>query len=100
MAGTPFDRAALAGQVSGRGEEPRLDQEAAERVQSRVRSGEVEVLVDENDLPRRVRATVDFGAAVAPELQRALGPYAGVRMEVTLQVRAPGGPVSRPVLPG
>jgi hypothetical protein len=94
------DLAALAGQVSGRGEEPRLDQEAAERVQSRVRSGEVEVLVDENDLPRRVRATVDFGAAVAPELQRALGPYAGVRMEVTLQVRAPGGAVSRPVLPG
>jgi hypothetical protein len=93
------DLAVLAGQVSGRGEGPRLDEEAAERVQSHVRSGDAEVLVDEDDLPRRVRATVDFGAAVAPELQQALGPYAGVRMEVTLEVRAPGRPVSPPVLP-
>lgn len=93
------DLAVLAGQVSGRGGGPRLDEEAAERVRSRVRSGDVELLVDEDDLPRRVRATVDFGAAVAPELEEALGPYAGVRMEVTLEVRAPGRPVAPPVLP-
>lgn len=93
------DLAALAGQVSGQAGPRPLDREEAERVQSRLREGDVEILVDEDDLPRRVRATADFGAAVAPELQRALGPYAGVRMELTLEIRAPGQPVAPPVLP-
>jgi hypothetical protein len=93
------DLAALAGELSGQESAPRLDEESAERVQSRLRSGEVEVLVDEEDVPRRVRATADFGAAVAPELRRALGPYAGASIEVTLEVRAPGRPVARPALP-
>ena len=93
------DLAALAGELSGQDDAPRLDEDSAQRVQSRLRSGDVEILVDDDDLPRRVRATADFGAAVAPELQRALGPYAGARLEVTLEVRSPGRPVTRPALP-
>jgi hypothetical protein len=92
------DLAALASEMSGESATA-LDENAARRVQAHVRSGDVEVLVDENDLPRRVRATVDFGAAVAPELQQALGPYAAANLEVTLEVRAPGAPVPPPSLP-
>lgn len=91
------DLAVLAGQVSGQ-EPSRLEGESAERVRSRVRSGDVEMLVDENDLPRRVRATVDFGSTVAPEVQKALGPYAAARLEVILEIRAPGAPVTPPSL--
>jgi hypothetical protein len=92
------DLAVLASQLAP-GEPARpLDDEAKRRVQSRVRSGDVEVLVDRDDLPRRVRATADFGSTVAPELQRALGPYAGASMEVTLEIRAPGRPVTPPSL--
>lgn len=93
------DLSVLAGQVSGQGEGQRLEGEAAERVRSRVRSGDVEILVDDDDLPRRVRATVDFGTTVAPEVQQALGPYAAARLEVMLEVRAPGQPVPPPSLP-
>lgn len=92
------DLARLADQVSGQAPTEPLDDEARERIQSRVRSGDVEVLVDPDNLPRRMRATVDFGATVAPELQRALGPYAGARMEVTLEIRDPGRPVTPPSL--
>jgi hypothetical protein len=92
------DLALLADQVSGQERSQPLDDEAKKRVQSRVRSGDVEVLVDSDDLPRRVRATVDFGATVSPELQRALGAYAGAGMEVTLEIRAPGRPVTPPSL--
>jgi hypothetical protein len=93
------DLAALAGELSGQDSAPRLDEESAERVRSRLQSGDVEILVDGDDLPRRVRATADFGATVAPELRRALGPYAGASIEVTLEVRAPGQPVALPAMP-
>ncbi len=93
------DLSMLAGQVSGQGEGQRLTGEAAARVRSRVRSGDVEILVDEDDLPRRVRATVNFGSTVAPEVQQALGPYAAARLEVVLEVRAPGQPVPPPSFP-
>jgi hypothetical protein len=93
------DLAILARQVSGQGGAAPLDDEAAARLQANVRSGDVEVLVDESDLPRRVRATVDFAPAAGPEVQRALGPYAGARLELMLEVREPGAPVPAPSLP-
>lgn len=92
------DLAVLADQVSGQRRAPTLDEEAKRRVRARVRSGDVEVLVDDNDLPRRIHATVDFGAPVAPELERALGPYAGASLEVTLEIRGPGQRVAPPDL--
>ncbi len=93
------DLAVLADQLSARRQTEPLDEEEGRSVQSRVRSGDVEVLVDDDDLPRWVRANVDFGATVAPEVQRALGPYAGASIEVTLEIRAPGRPFPPPDLP-
>jgi hypothetical protein len=93
------DLSVLAGQVGGQADPPRLDEEAAARVPSAVLSGGVEILVDGDDLPRRVRATTDFGSAVSPDVQRALGPYAAAQLEVVLEVRSPGAPVPPPSLP-
>ena len=93
------DLARIGAQVGG--ENPTdLDGDAAARLDRLARSSEVVVEVAEDDLPRSIKAVVDFGARVPDELREALGPYAAARIELTLtlerlteplKVQAPGG---------
>lgn len=93
------DLAVLTSQVAGApGIEP-VDEGAADRLRELVRSSSIEVLVGRaDDVPRRLAASVAFGTEVADELRGALGPYAGVTLDVELTVDAPGEPVPVPAL--
>ena len=79
------DLARIGAQVGGGGQGPApLGGDAARRLARLARSSRVAVEVAEDDLPRSVKATVDFGARVPDELRTALGPYAAPRLELTL----------------
>lgn len=79
------DLARIGSQVGGGGVGPApLSGDAARRLAGLARSSRVEVEVAEDDLPRSVKAVVDFGARVPDELRTALGPYAAPRLELTL----------------
>lgn len=80
------DLARIGAQVGG-GEGPaKLEGAAARRLDSMARSSEVVVELAEDDLPRSLRAVVDFGGRVPDELREALGRYAAARLELTLSL--------------
>lgn len=89
------DLFALAGSVGGTGL-PRLERAEADQLRNAVRSSHVEVLTGAKDgIPRTIRLVVEF-AVSDPALARTLGPLAGARLEVLLDVRRPNQPVDLP----
>ena len=78
------DLARIGEQVGGGTGGQRLDAAAAERLSALARASQVVVELGADDLPRSLRAVVDFGGRVPDELREALGPYASPRMELTL----------------
>lgn len=80
------DLARISGQVAGAGDAEELAGDAARRVRRLVRHSEFTAEVDRAGLPRNLRAVVEFGGDLPPELRAALGPYASPRLEVTLSV--------------
>ena len=91
------DLARITDQLGGvEGKAPEGD--AADRLERLVRASEVVVEVGGDDLPRSVRALVDFGGSVPDDLRRALGPYASPRFELTVSLSPLEGPlvVERP----
>lgn len=87
------DLARLAGQVGGVDSEP-LDDEAAQRLDRLARASEATVELGDDDLPRSVRAVVDFGGTVPDDLRRALGQYAAARLELTVALERLEGPLT------
>ena len=88
------DLARIGAQVGG-GEGPgNLDREAARRLDGLARSSEVVVELAEDDLPRNLRAVVDFGGRVPDELRQALGRYASARIQLTLSLERITEPLS------
>lgn len=63
-----------------------LDGDAAESLRRQVRHSEMVVETGADDLPRSVRATVDFGGDLPPKLAEVLGPYASTRILLTLGI--------------
>jgi hypothetical protein len=80
------DLARIASQVGGSEDVGPLDGDAAERLAGLVRSSDIEVVIGEDDLPRSVDATIDFGAEVPDELTEALGPYAAARLHLVVEL--------------
>ena len=78
------DLARISRQAGAAGQE--LSEDAAQRLNDLARSSAVSVELGEDDLPRVVRAVLDFGANVPEALADALGPYAAARMELTIQL--------------
>ena len=78
------DLARLTEQVGGGDGAGKLDAKSAERLAALARSTELAVELGKDDLPRSVRAVVDFGATVPDRLREALGPFASARLEFTL----------------
>lgn len=70
----------------GAGATGKLEAAAARRLQEMARTSELSVEVGPDDLPRKLRAVVDFGATVPEELREALGPYASARLQLTLTI--------------
>lgn len=81
------DLARISGQAAGATTGDTLDGDSARRLQRLVRSSEFTAELDRAGLPRNLRAVVDFGRDLPPELRAALGPYASPRLEVTLAVQ-------------
>ena len=63
-----------------------LDGDAAERLRRQVQRSEMTVEMGADDLPRTVRATVDFGDDVPSRLSEVLGPYASTRIHLILGI--------------
>ena len=82
------DLARIVSQVGGGGDGEVPSGEDAERLRSLVRSSRAEVVVGEDDLPRAIDLTVDFGGEVPEELIDALGPYAAATLELHLELEA------------
>ena len=82
------DIARLAAQVTGGGEVEPLDDDTAEELAGLVRSSAIEVEIDEDDLPRSIDATIDFGADIPDALEDALGPYAATTLQLTVSLEA------------
>lgn len=80
------DLARIGAQVAGGTAPDRLDGDAARRLGRLARSSRVVVEVAADDLPRSVRAVVDFGGRVPEALRQALGPYAAARLELTVSL--------------
>ncbi|HVE45541.1 MAG TPA: hypothetical protein VNA57_02175 [Acidimicrobiales bacterium] len=78
------DLARVGEQVGGGGGGKELDSAAAGRLQRLARSSELTVELGADDLPRSLKAVVDFGDSVPEELRQTLGQYASVRLELTL----------------
>ena len=97
------DLARIVSQVAGAGDAAAPSGDDADRLRSLVRSSDAEVVVGEDDLPRTIDLTVDFGGEVPDELVDALGPYAAATLELhleldaideDLEVDAPGAAIS------
>ena len=80
------DLSRLASQVGGGGDLEPVEGEDADRLAALVRSSEIEVIVGEDDLPRSVDATIDFGGDVPEELVDALGPYAAATLRLIVEL--------------
>ncbi|HET9769757.1 MAG TPA: hypothetical protein VFS16_02620 [Acidimicrobiia bacterium] len=86
------DLARISGQTGGGGNVDALDGDSSERIRGLVRHSEFTAELDRGDLPRSLRAVVDFGLRPAAELKSALGAYAAPRLEVSLAVEPAAGP--------
>jgi hypothetical protein len=80
------DLARISGQTGGGLGALALDGESSERLGRLVRQSEFTAELDRSDLPRSLRAVVDFGLEPTAELKDALGAYAAPRLEVSLAV--------------
>jgi hypothetical protein len=80
------DLARIGAQAGGGGRGERLDDDAAARLRTMARSSEFVAELGPDDLPRSLRAVVDFGGRVPDEVREALGPYASARLELTLSL--------------
>jgi len=80
------DLARIAAQVGGGEDIGALDDAAAERLAGLVRSSEIEVVIGDDDLPRSVDASLDFGSDVPDELVDVLGPYAAARLHLLVEL--------------
>jgi hypothetical protein len=80
------DLARIASQVAAAGEVGELEGDDAERLAGLVQSSAIEVVIGEDDLPRSVDATIDFGATVPDELAAALGPYAAAQLRLVVEL--------------
>jgi len=87
------DLARLGAQVGGETEPTALDDDASDRLDRLVRASEITVELGPGDLPRRLVATLDFGAEVPSDLEEVLGPYASTQLVLTLEVRASDRPL-------
>lgn len=75
------------GEQAGGGEGGgRLDADGARRLSDLAAAREVVVELGADDLPRSLRAVVDFAGRVPDELREALGAYASPRLELTLSL--------------
>lgn len=92
------DLSVMAAQIAGQTPEPPLDETAAERIRSVVQESAAEVTVDEDDLPRSVRVSLDFRGQPPPQLADAFGSLAGVTLELDLTISRPNQPVTPPAL--
>jgi len=81
------DLVRISGQATGSGAIGALDGDSARRLGRLVRQSEFVAELDRRDLPRDLRAVVDFGGRLPDELRAALGPYASPRLEVTVAVQ-------------
>lgn len=76
----------IASQVAGASTKA-ISGEDAERIAAAVTSSEIKLTTagDSNDL-RSISAFVEFGARVPPELRKALGNYAGARLDLSVKI--------------
>ena len=81
------DLARINAQAAGTEAGKSLDGDRARRLDRLARQSEFTAELDHNDLPRQLRATLDFGPEMPAELRAALGPYASPRLEVSLSVQ-------------
>jgi len=80
------DLARISGQTGGLGAVGPLDGDGGRRLQRLVRHSDFTAELDRADLPRTLRAVVEFDRELPAELRAALGPYASPRLEITLAV--------------
>lgn len=80
------DLSRLASQVGGTGDLDPLEGDDAERLAALVQSSDIEVVIDDDDLPRSVDATIEFGTEVPDELVDALGPYAAATLRLVVEL--------------
>lgn len=80
------DLARIVSQVAGAGDAEAPSGDDADRLRSLVRSSEAEIVVGEDDLPRSIDLSVDFGGEVPDELVDAIGPYAAATLELHLDL--------------
>ncbi|HYD10473.1 MAG TPA: hypothetical protein VEA78_10250 [Acidimicrobiales bacterium] len=92
------DLSSILAQASGGAELAAPEGDAADRLRELVRESSAEVVVGDDDLPRTIDLTVDFGGEVPDELVDVLGPYAAAtltlhveleRIDGDLEVEAP-----------
>ena len=88
------DLARVIAQTDGR-PAPALTGDQADALRALVRASSIRVLLHGDDpLPTSVHATIDFGGRVPTALRRALGRYAAASLDLTLQLRRLGSPLT------
>ena len=80
------DLARINAQAAGTEAGESLDGDRARRLDRLARKSEFTAEPDANNLPRQLRAVLDFGPELPADLRAALGPYAAPRLEVSLSV--------------
>jgi len=80
------DLSRILSQASGGGELAAPEGEDADRLRELVRESRAEVVVGEDDLPRTIDLTVDFGGDVPDELVESLGPFAAATFELHVEL--------------
>jgi hypothetical protein len=80
------DLARISTQAAGGDAGKALDGDSARRLDRLAHQSEFTAELDEHDLPRQLRAVLDFGPELPAELRAALGPFASPRLEVSLSV--------------
>lgn len=81
------DLARVNAQAAGTAVGESLDGERSRHLDRLARQSGFTAELDQNGLPRQLRAVLDFGPALPAELRSALGPYASPRLEVSLSVQ-------------
>jgi hypothetical protein len=82
------DLARIAAQVGGSDDLAPIKGDDATRIQSLVKTSDVEIIVGKDDHRlRSLHVVADFGREVPTELRDALGPYAATHLELTVSLR-------------
>lgn len=80
------DLARIVAQSGGGADVAAPEGDDADRLRSLVRSSRAEIVLGDDDLPRTIDLTLDFGADVPDELVDALGPYAAATLELHVEL--------------